>query len=93
MARTYPGHYRNVADGLKLRRHDPPKAELEAADAILQPETLRSLLGRRIILNQGATGGGHEPSGPLPLAGCPLFHFQGTFNRIRERRIRDKAKE
>ena len=44
MARTYPGQYRNVAAGIRFRRHDPPKAEIEAKNAILSPVQLRNLL-------------------------------------------------
>jgi integrase len=42
MTRTYG--YRPIASGIKLRRHDPPKAELEAKEAILTPVQYRSLL-------------------------------------------------
>lgn len=44
MSRTYPGHYRHVTVNIKLRRHDPPKAELEVENAILTPSQLRGLL-------------------------------------------------
>lgn len=44
MARTYPGRYRHVTTALRLRRLDPPQAERETCEAILQPEELRALL-------------------------------------------------
>lgn len=44
MSRTYPSHYRHVTANVKVRRHDPPKSELEAKDAILSPSQARGLL-------------------------------------------------
>jgi integrase len=44
MTRTYPGQYRIVTDAVRLKRKDPPKAELEAGDAVLSPAQIRSLL-------------------------------------------------
>jgi len=44
MTRTYPGQYRIVTDAVRLKRRDPPKAELEAGDAVLSPVQIRSLL-------------------------------------------------
>jgi len=45
MARTYPAQYRDVAGGIKFRRQDVPKAELERGESILSPVQLRALLG------------------------------------------------
>jgi len=44
MSRTYPDQYRNTAAGLRLRRMDPPKAQIDAEEAILKPEQLHDLL-------------------------------------------------
>lgn len=43
MTRAYPGHYHNITANVKLRRHDPPKAELETKDAIVSPAQARAL--------------------------------------------------
>lgn len=37
MSRTYPGQYRDIAAAIRLRRKDPPKAEIERERTILSP--------------------------------------------------------
>ncbi len=44
MTRTYPGQYRVVTDSVRLKRKDPPKADLDAKDVILSPCQIRSFL-------------------------------------------------
>lgn len=44
MSRTYPDLYRHITTSIRLKRTDPPKAELERSESILKPEQFRVLL-------------------------------------------------